>query len=230
MRRAAGQPRRSVELLRPYDGGEVPEAIALRGQPVDETRTKLDWFKSIILPHQSALRARLRRINIDAQDVDDLVSEILTRAYANPNWRAVGHGRAYLFTVARNYVIDLTRRTKVVSFETIAELDVLQSGQALESQLCARDQLRRIQLVLDALPPQCRRVFVLRRIEEKSMAEIAEEMCLSVSTVEKHLGKAARLFMQALAEQEDRGSEWARQADVGEGAAAGRASRRHAQP
>lgn len=170
---------------------------------MDDIRAKLDWFKHVVLPHQPALRARLRRLTSNVTELDDLVSEVLTRAFANPSWRAVDYGRAYLFTVARNLVIDQARREKVVSFVKVAELELLQSGYDLEPQLCARDELRRLQLVVDALPPQCRRVFLLRRVHEKTMPEIAEELALSVSTVEKHLGKAIRLVMRAIAEQED---------------------------
>jgi len=171
---------------------------------MDDVRAKLDWFKGVVLPHQPALRARLRRSTSDSGELDDLVSEVLTRAFANAGWRSVDYGRAYLFTIARNLVIDQARREKVVSFVKVADFELLQPGCDPEPQLCARDELRRLQLVLDTLPAQCRRVFLLRRVHEKSMGEIAEEMGLSVSTVEKHLGKAIRLVMKALAEQEDR--------------------------
>ena len=67
----------------------------------------------------------------------------------------------------------------------------------------ARDQLRRLHQIMNGLPTQCRRVFVARRVHEKSLAEIAVEMDLSVSTVEKHLAKAIRLFAKAIAEQEE---------------------------
>jgi RNA polymerase sigma-70 factor (ECF subfamily) len=203
-------------------GEGVGEAIGRGGSTVDEIRAKLDWFKTVILPHQPALRARLRRLAPGMGDLEDLVSEVLTRAYSNNGWRSVDHGRAYLFTVARNLVIDMTRRDKIVSFDTVVELDMLQSDHDLDAQLCARDELRRLQTVLDGMPPQCRRAFVLRRVHEKSVAEIADEMGLSVSTVEKHLGKAVRLLMQALASREETGLERARRADEGRDGAAGR--------
>ncbi|WCT73806.1 sigma-70 family RNA polymerase sigma factor [Sphingomonas naphthae] len=189
---------------------------------MDNVRAKLDWFKAIILPHQPALRARLRRLCPTTGDLEDLVSEVLTRAYANPNWHGVDHGRAYLFTVARNLVIDMTRRDKIVSFDTVVELDLLQSDHDMDAQLCARDELRRMQAIVDTLPGQCRRAFIARRVQEKSMGEIADEMGLSVSTVEKHLGKAVRLIMQALADQEDQGFVGGRKADEGRDGAAGR--------
>jgi len=170
---------------------------------MEDVRDKLEWFKIRILPYQAALRGRLRSLTHDSGELDDMVAEVLARAYANADWRTVVQGHAYLFAIARNLVIDRARRDKVVSFEAITEIDLLQSGLDFDAQLCARDQLRRLHGILADLPPQCRRVFIARRIYGKRFGEIAEEMGLSVSTVEKHFSKAIRLFMHALAEQED---------------------------
>lgn len=176
---------------------------AKTGAPMDEIRKKLEWFKTCILPYQGAVRARLRILTHDGGDLDDLVAEVLARAYANEHWRSVIHGHAYLLGIARNLVIDQARKNKIVSFEVITEIERLQSGYDLDAQLCARDQLRRLHSILSDLPPQSRRVFVARRIYGKNFREIAEEMSLSVSTVEKHFSRAIRLFMHALAAEED---------------------------
>lgn len=166
-------------------------------------RAKLDWFKTVILPQEAALRGRLRRILPSTHELDDMVAEVMARAYATENWENVTTGRAYLFTIARNLVIDTARRNKVVSFETIADLELLQGDNNVEAQLHAREALRQIETIVDSLPTQCRRVFILRRIHERSMLEIAAEMSLSVSTVEKHLAKAIAIVMRAWAEREE---------------------------
>ncbi|PZU59781.1 MAG: RNA polymerase subunit sigma-70 [Sphingobium sp.] len=170
---------------------------------MDRVRAKLEWFKTVILPNEASLRARLRRISPSQHELDDMVAEVLSRAYAAENWQNVTAGRAFLFTIARNLVIDNARRNKIVSFEAIADLELLQAGGSSEAQLIARDALRQLQAIVDSLPGQCRRVFLLRRVHEKSMGEIAEEMALSVSTVEKHLAKAIALVMRAWAEREE---------------------------
>ncbi|HKT78398.1 MAG TPA: sigma-70 family RNA polymerase sigma factor [Sphingobium sp.] len=168
-----------------------------------QIRAKLEWFKTVILPQEAALRGRLRRILPSTHELDDMVAEVMARAYATDNWENVTTGRAYLFTIARNLVIDTARRNKVVSFETIADLELLQGENNAEAQLHAREALRQIETIVESLPTQCRRVFILRRIHERSMQEIAAEMALSVSTVEKHLAKAIALVMRAWAEREE---------------------------
>lgn len=173
------------------------------GIGLHDIRAKLDWFEAVILPHQTALRGRLSRILRSSQDLDDTVSEVLARAWSTDDWARVDHGRAYLFHIARNLIIDEARRDKIVSFEQIADLELLQAHTVLEDQLHARSELRWLQDFLPQLPRQCRRVFHMRRVQEKSMREIAEELALSVSTVEKHLAKAVLLIMRAQWQREE---------------------------
>jgi RNA polymerase sigma factor (sigma-70 family) len=157
---------------------------------MDQQFARLEWFTEAILPHEAVLRARLRRMLPRSSDIDDAVSEILTRAYASEGWQQVENGRAYLFQIARHLLIDASRRDKVVSFEVMANMDLLEVDDRTRSGLEARDELRRLETAIETLPIQCRRVFVLRRVYDFSVPEIAEQMGLSVSTVEKHLTKA----------------------------------------
>jgi RNA polymerase sigma-70 factor (ECF subfamily) len=163
------------------------------------------WFKSIILVHEPALRRQLRRMSLPAVEIDDVVAETLARAYVATDWARIEQGRSYLFTIARNLLTDAARRKAVVSFDLMADLEVLNvadGGSSAEEVVTVRDELRRLQAIIDTLPPQCRRVFVLRRVLDRSTQEIAEELSLSISTVEKHLTKAIALVTSALAEHQ----------------------------
>lgn len=164
---------------------------------------RFHWFKTVVLPHEPALLARLRRIVRDHQDVEDLAAETLARAYACADFERMVHGRALLFRIARNLIIDIARRDKIVSIDMVADLEWLQIDNSVEAGLHARDELRRLTAIVDTLPPQCRRVFLLRRVHDRSMTEIAEELNLSVSTVEKHLAKAITRIMRAIRDRED---------------------------
>lgn len=168
--------------------------------------TRIDWFKASILPHERALRARLKRSSAAAEaDLDDFVSEALVRAYGAEDWASVDNGRHFLFRIARNVVIDHARRSALVAFDSLDECGGhdQEPDRRTEAAISARDELRQVQRAIEAMPPQCRRVFVLRRVHERSIGEIAAEMELSVSTVEKHLGKAVSLLARAIAEIEE---------------------------
>lgn len=166
-------------------------------------RARIDWFKAEVLPHEAALRSRLRRVMPRRADLDDIVAESLARAFDTKDFARVTGGRAYVFRIARNLIIDQARRDKIVSFEQLADFDLIASDQNAEARLEARDELRRLEAIVDTLPIQCRRAFILRRIYDKPVAEIAEEMGLSVFTVDKHIARATAKVMLAIGEFEE---------------------------
>jgi len=170
---------------------------------MDDRQARLDWFKAVILPYEREVRARLRRVAPTGFDIDNLVAESLARAYTAKDFGRITAGRSYLFAIARNLLLDSLRRETIVSLDFVADLDVLRADDSLEAGLSARDELRRLHAVIEKLPTQCRRVFILRRVYDYSPGEIAESLALSVSTVEKHLAKAIRLVAQGLAESEE---------------------------
>ena len=185
-------------------------------------RDRHDWFKEVILPEEPALLARLRRMLPSLDDAEEIAAETLARAYAATDYRRITAGRAYLFQIARNLLIDAARRDKIVSFDLVADLDLLQADTGLEACLQARDELRHLQAAIDTLPIQCRRAFVLRRVYGHSVGEVAELMSLSVSTVEKHLTKAVTRVMQATRDREEPGGQRSRTTRAGTGADRGR--------
>ncbi len=172
---------------------------------VQDRAARHAWFKSVVLPHEAALRRHVRRLSASGVDIDDIISEALIRAYTSADYTRIDNGRAFLFAVARNLLIDLARRRAVVSFDYMADLDKLNladGAPSAETVVSARDEVRRLQQIVDALPPQCRRVFVMRRIDDLDLEEIAARLSLSVSTVEKHLSKAMALLTAGMAESD----------------------------
>ena len=63
-------------------------------------------------------------------------------------------------------------------------------------------EVKELQFVLSAaiadLPPQCKVVFLKSREEEKSYASIAEELGISIKTVEAQISKALKILRSAL--------------------------------
>lgn len=62
--------------------------------------------------------------------------------------------------------------------------------QTPETNLEAKELSEKINMITEKLPQKCREVFLLSRIEQLSNKSIAEKLDISVSTVEKHIGKA----------------------------------------
>ena len=168
---------------------------------MSDRAARIAWFKAGVLPHEASLRRFLRRTGAPDMDLDDLVSEALTRTYAAEDGRRITNGRSYLFTIARNLVFDAARRQKIVAFETVADLDALglvDAQPSAEAVLTTRDELRVLQAAVDRLPPRAREVFLLRRVENLSQRQVGERLNLSVSTAEGHCPTAIAAPTKAL--------------------------------
>jgi RNA polymerase sigma-70 factor (ECF subfamily) len=58
--------------------------------------------------------------------------------------------------------------------------------------------LNQVVAALDELSPQCRRVFVMHKLEGLSHPEISARVGISRSTVEKHMGSALKHLIKRL--------------------------------
>lgn len=156
-----------------------------------------DWFAREILVHEQALVRYLRRAWPRAEDIHDLRQEAYVRVYEAAARARPPSPRAFLFTTARHLMADRLRRARVVSIETMGDLDalrVLVDEVSPERRLDAHQVLHRLSAALDRLPPRCRQVVWLRRVEALSQKQVAARLGISEKTVEKQIAKGMRLM------------------------------------
>ncbi len=135
-------------------------------------------------------------------EAEDVVQEAYIRMLTMPAGHAVlRNAKAFLFTVASNLAVDTVRREQRRRrlFPTISEtatafdgdtLEVVCPRRSTEDQVDASMRLSCVLAALDELPPTCRQAFTLHKLDELSYAEVAAEMGITVSMVEKHLSRA----------------------------------------
>ena len=148
------------------------------------------WFFREVFPLEAALTRFIRRNWRNESDVADLRQDIYTKVYTAAQRQLPIQARAFLFTTARNHLINTAKRAKIVSFDLVADLEASfpeAMSADLDSQLTARDELRRVQAGLERLPARCRQVMTLRRVEGLSTKEVAAHLNISVSTVEQQM-------------------------------------------
>lgn len=157
------------------------------------------WFIEEVLPLERDLVRFITRHCRRGEDVPDVRQEVYERALSGSPSDGPRATRNYVFTIARNVLIDRARRAKIVSFEQIADIDTLGWNQDLfaqDRQLTARDELRRAMAGLEQLPPRCREVVRLRKVEGLSIRETAAQLGVSHHTIERQL----TLGLRALAD------------------------------
>ena len=172
-----------------------------------DDRARHHWVASYILPHEGEVRGWLRKHvrTLNAHDIDDLLQEAYARLWS-AEYSHITNGRSYLFAVIRNLLLEQARHARIVPMERLGEIDALlipSEEPGPDRRASARQELERLERVVDDLPEQCRRAFLLQKFRSLSQREIALEMNIAEKTVEKHLALALVRVLDALKEDTD---------------------------
>ncbi len=137
----------------------------------------------------------------NAGEVADLRQDVYAQVIAAAQSGLPERTKSFLFTTARNLLINRVRHERIVSIDTVSDLDEL--GLAAEEPgqdraLIARDELRRVRAAIEQLPPKCREAFLLRRVEGLSGREIAQRMGVSESTISHYVDNGMRALADFL--------------------------------
>jgi RNA polymerase sigma-70 factor (ECF subfamily) len=126
------------------------------------------------------------------QDAMEVAQEAYVRVLQlEPREGAVSYLRSYLFRTAENLAVDRLRqkrsRTRLDQLEPVGELfeDV-----GTEKTAIAAQELALIHRAIAELPDRCREAFVLRRVEDRSVEDVAAIMGISDRMVRKFIGRA----------------------------------------
>ncbi|MBB4611922.1 sigma-70 family RNA polymerase sigma factor [Novosphingobium taihuense] len=160
------------------------------------------WLAQNIVPLEPRLRSWLARHQVEGLDVDDIVQEAYARLAAVESVEAVYNPFSYLIQTAHSIICTHLRRSQVVSIRAVDDSELTRfECQEASPERCAsdRDELRRVGEIVASFPKQVATVFTLRRVEGLSQRDTAARMNVSESTVEKHMAKGIRLFMDAIA-------------------------------
>jgi RNA polymerase sigma factor (sigma-70 family) len=163
------------------------------------------WFKREVLVHEAALLRYLGRVWSRPQEVHDLRQEIYVRVYEAAQKSRPTAPRAFIFATARHLITDRIRRGRIVSIEAIGDpevLNVLVDEVSPERKMSAWQELKRVARALNALPPRCREVVWLRKVDELSTKEVADQLGVSVRTVEGQILKGMRLLSDTVFDED----------------------------
>lgn len=141
-------------------------------------------ISEVVKRDESRLRAFIRRRVPEGADVDDVLQDVFSRLVeANRLLMPIEHVTGWLFTVARNRITDLFRKSK----EEEEELDVdelLASDETEPDALFAQRVLvDELEAAIAELPEDQRAVFVAHELEGRSFKSIAEETGVGINTL-----------------------------------------------
>lgn len=142
------------------------------------------------LKHELALKKYLSRFFKGQQDIEDAIQETFLKAFAAETKAEIQSPKAYLFRVAKHTALNTLAKKATLTTDYIedsASSSVLHDrGQVgADDTLDSRRKLVVFSKAVASLPPGCRRVFLLRKMDGLKVKEIARHLDISVSGVEK---------------------------------------------
>lgn len=123
-------------------------------------------------------------------DREDVLQEAVTRVLARVNSGALSEAdmEPYAFRVASNLIMDRHRAAKRQFAELPESLSSDDPGPARIAE--ARAELAAVSDAIDRMPPLRRNVFLLVRVEGLSHKQVAKQLGLSQTAIEKHMTRA----------------------------------------
>lgn len=148
--------------------------------------------------YASVVRVVLRIVGNEAT-AEDLAQDLMYDIWKNRQQLHINSSfDAYLRRAATNRSLNYLRDNKH-RWDSDEALHVLPNKMPLGDQLLQGEELQQaIDHAIDSLPERCRLIFVLSRFEDMSNKEIAEQLGISVKTVENQMTKALRMLRTLL--------------------------------
>ena len=151
-------------------------------------------LEQLVSKYERPLQRFLRRRMASDEDASDATQEVFLRL-ARPGARqaAKGRERAYLFTTARNLLIDRHRRWEAQDSEPavpLAEAEAVPAPDDTEQLVLVNDTLAVLRRGLASLRRRNREVFILHRFANMGYRQIAEQLGVSERTVERRMSVA----------------------------------------
>jgi RNA polymerase sigma-70 factor (ECF subfamily) len=136
----------------------------------------------------------------DRDEAEEIVQSTFLSVWEKRDSLSIHTGvKPYLYAMVRNASLNVLKHEKIKQQHVAVELAVAErSTESVTRSVMASELEDRIYKAMNKLPEQCRLVFKLSRFEELKYAEIAEQLNISIKTVENQMGKALKIMREQL--------------------------------
>ncbi len=130
------------------------------------------------------------RFTEQLEDAEDVVQQVFTELWEkNVRGELIDNLKAYLYRAVRNR--SLSFATQPAECQTTDQIPE-QEDTAEEEQIYIAERDARLWSAIDGLPPERKKIFLLAKRDGLKYQEIAEELHISIKTVENQMSKALK--------------------------------------
>jgi RNA polymerase sigma-70 factor (ECF subfamily) len=179
----------------------VPEAALSDAAIVSRVLGGDSALFELLMRRYNRLLFRLARgIVRDDDEARDVVQAAYVRAYYHlEQFRGPAGFKGWVARIAVNEALGRVRRAPSIVDSEQHALGLPDLAEAEpENAASGRDLLRMLQAAIDRLPEEFRQVFILRGVEQLSIAETAELLDIKAATVKTRFHRARRMLQEQL--------------------------------
>lgn len=160
-------------------------------------------FKRFVESYSSDLLYYARYLVHSKEEAEDIVSDVFFEVWQNRDKLSeIKKEKVWLLTITHNKAISYLRKkensTSTVTWDEVGEHTIPANLQTPDERLISQEEMNRINHVINNLPPRCKQVFVLAKIEKLVYKDIADLLGISVKTINAQVAKALDLISEAL--------------------------------
>ncbi|MDF3027042.1 MAG: hypothetical protein K0S23_1349 [Fluviicola sp.] len=149
-----------------------------------------DYYKPLVRYGNTFLK--------DSDETEDVVQQVFVSLWEKRTQLDIHTSiRAVLYKSVQNACLNKIKHLKVR--DTYAEeMMAVAVPEETSDPVQVNELNERIQQALESMPEQCGRIFKMSRFEQLRYQEIADQLGLSVKTVENQMGKALKIVREEL--------------------------------
>lgn len=138
----------------------------------------------------------------DIKAAEDIVQNVFMKIWQNRESLEEDKSiKNYIYVLSKREILNYFRakyNTQILLTEEIQAFDMPDESKAFG--LDYEELKGSVQQVMDQMPPRRRSIYYMSRFESLSNREIAQQLGISIRTVEKHIELAIRTFREQLGE------------------------------
>lgn len=150
------------------------------------------WLSHVYQTHQTTLLSWFKHKLQHHHQSEDLSQEVFYRALkSNYCFTSIKEPQAWLMGIAKHVMIDHWRRQHIerLYLEALAHLPE-EFYPSAEHEVCIRETLYQVHLMLEKLPQRTAQVFLLSQLDGLTYYAIAEKLNISEATVKRDMKQA----------------------------------------
>lgn len=155
-----------------------------------EKLTELEPLRQVVDEYRPNLHRFLRSKLGNEADVEEIAQESFLRLLRVEVPELIRQPQNYLFRIASNIVHDFylkrSNAPDFVDYDTAIEVG---DGSALEDELDRRDNIRKLEALIENLPPKQKAAFLLKKRDGLRHEEIAKRLDISVYSSRTYVSK-----------------------------------------